>query len=140
MSDRKQFDHAVLRCLTNCWIKGRNPDEEQPVSVQKMQALYAEGTDALDVVHEYEGERFVCRNFEEYWTRRQNAIATYGECRASLIGDPTVDAAGDLAVTSFSYKKEFINEPGRSVTQHATVVWKRKDGEWRIVREHVTTE
>jgi len=140
MSDKKQFDCAVLKCLTNCWIKGRNPEGGEPVSAEKLKALYAEGDTALDIVYEYEGAKFMCRNFAEYWERYKDAVETYGTCQMTLVGDPTVEAAGDLAVTSFTYHKAFKDSPEKTTDAHATVVWKRIDGEWRIVREHVTAQ
>ena len=130
---------AAIEELTQRWIDGWSPGE-QAFDTSKLQPLYAQGNNAILVYDDIGEEVAVIRSWDEYAGRWQPFMQQFAYWSIAPEGEIEVTATENMAVSNFVWVGEARYKDGREITpkQYATLVWQKQDGNWVIVREHLT--
>ena len=130
---------AAIEQLTSDWIDGWSPGAET-FDTSKLQPLYAQGDGAILVYDDIGEEVAVIRSWEEYAGRWQPFMEQFAYWSIAPEGEIEVTATENMAVSNFVWVGEARYQDGREITpkQYATLVWQKQNGNWVIVREHLT--
>ena len=128
-----------IRQLTEQWIDGWSPGEE-PFDVSKLQLRYAQGDNAILVYDDIGEEVAVIRSWDEYAETWQPFMQQFAYWSIQPEGEIEVTATENMAVSNFVWVGEARYQDGREIMpkQYATLVWQKQNGNWVIVREHLT--
>jgi ketosteroid isomerase-like protein len=122
-------------------MKGWSP-QGKPFTADELRPLYAQGDGEILVVDDFEGGAVVLQNFAEYQRKWVPVMRQFSYWAIQPKGEIQVLWSGDLAVSTFTWvaqarlKDGTVLQPAPS--QHATLVWQKRDGRWSIVNEHLT--
>ena len=130
---------VAIANLTSDWIDGWSPGE-QAFDTSKLQPLYAQGDGAILVYDDIGEEVAVIRSWDEYAGRWQPFMEQFAYWSIAPEGEIEVTATENMAVSNFVWVGEARYKDGREITpkQYATLVWQKQNGNWVIVREHLT--
>ncbi len=65
---------------------------------------------------------------------------TFSDCTSYTLALAAADVVGDLAYTvGYEHTKASVNGEARSYTLRATQIYRREDGEWKVVHRHADT-
>ena len=133
-------DVRALRDRIAKWQRLFSPGSET-YSLSGYEDLYLQGPDALLVYDNYAERDTRWLGFDRYrriWEREINEnFPGFVMYRIEL---DRAEAVGDLAWTAFTWFGRMIGDGGPAwPTQHATHIWRRSGGQWRIAHEHLTS-
>ena len=133
-------DKAKIQELTEQWRKVWSP-EDKPFTGNGLENVFATGKDEILVFDNYGGSVVVLRSLQEYLDTWVPVMADFVYWNVALENNLQVSIDGDLATTTFSFAGGGRNKDGEQVTlkQYCTHMWKRLNGEWRLVHEHLTS-
>lgn len=133
-------DEAEIRQLTARWLSIFSP-KDRPFTGVGFENIFATGKNEILVFDNYKNDVVVLRSLQEYldtWVPFMQENISYWEVELEDNFKITID--GDLAVTTFSWIGGGKGKDGRTIKakQYGTHVWKRFEGQWRLVHEHLT--
>ncbi|MGD2182116.1 YybH family protein [Lusitaniella coriacea] len=133
-------DEAEIRQLTARWLSIFSP-KDRPFTGVGFENIFATGKNEILVFDNYKNDVVVLRSLKEYldtWVPFMQENISYWEVELEDHFEITID--GDLAVTTFSWIGGGKGKDGRAIKakQYGTHVWKRLEGQWRLVHEHLT--
>ena len=128
-----------IRQLTENWIDGWSPGERS-FDASELQSLYAQGEDAILVYDDIGEEVAVIRSWDAYESRWQPFMQQFAYWSIQPEGEIEVTATENMAVSNFVWVGQARYQDGREITpkQYATLVWQNQNGNWVIIREHLT--
>ena len=83
----------------------------------------------------------VLQSLQEYLDTWVPVMANFVYWSVALEDHFQISIEGDMAITTFSFAGGGQNKDSEDVTlkQYCTHMWKRLNGEWRLVHEHLTS-
>lgn len=132
-------DQLAIVSQIKRWQRLFSPGE-MTYSLKGFEDLFSNEKGALLVYDNFSPENTRFTGFDEYreiWEREINEkfpglLLYHIEIDRILVN-------GDLAVSAFTWwGSVLIDGELRHTSQHATHVWHKNDGEWRIIHEHLT--
>ena len=132
-------DESQVRAGVERWFRAWSPGNDD-VDFDALETLFAPGK--ISVIDDFGGDVVEMSTFEEYRGTWEPAMRGFSEWRVSPASAPEVLVASDLATAVFRF-----NGTGRLAStgarvreaQAGTHIWRKLDGGWRIVREHLTS-
>lgn len=129
MGDREDFLVWVETRLRDAEVALHNGDagprleiwsSNEPVTVLGAWKSAAGRDNVADLFHELEG--------------------TFSDCTSYTFALAAADVVGDLAYTvGYEHTQASVNGEARAYTLRATQIYRREDGEWKVVHRHADT-
>ena len=129
MGDREDFLVWVETRLRDAEVALHNGDagprleiwsSNEPVTVLGAWKSAAGRDNVADLFHELEG--------------------TFSDCTSYTFALAAADVVGDLAYTvGYEHTQASVNGEARDYTLRATQIYRREDGEWKVVHRHADT-
>ncbi|WP_299519243.1 DUF4440 domain-containing protein [Winogradskyella sp.] len=141
LTTQERQDVSEIQKKTEQWFGIWSP-KEKPINFDGLSELFATEAEGLLVVDGFEGGVVILKNatsFKEKW--KPLVDDTFSYYAIEPVGEIKIELDGHLAVTTFQWTTtKAILKNGASITlgQHGTHVWKKIDGEWKIIHEHLT--
>lgn len=137
---RTAKDEAQIRDLTRKWFAVWSV-KDKPFTGQGFEQVFATGENEILVFDNFKGGVVTLRSLRDYiatWVPVMQSTFSYWEIKPEGAVNVAVD--GDLAVSTFTWVSNGRFKDGKAarIRQHATHVWRRLKGEWRLVHEHLT--
>lgn len=130
----------IVQCLLKCWLKAWNECGE-PDATLSLVSVFAEGEGAIDVRDEAFGVSITASSFREYKEKWLAAIDDFDSFAFELIGEPQVCISDDRADIRFELTAKAKGAAGVLIVPaprwRAEHIWRRIEGEWRIVSERL---
>ncbi|MEM6612174.1 MAG: nuclear transport factor 2 family protein [Cyanobacteria bacterium P01_C01_bin.72] len=132
-------DFAKIRELTEQWRKIWSP-ENRPFTGEGFENIFAVGENEILVFDNFDNSVVVLHSLTEYLDTWIPVMQNFGYWSIQLEDNLQISVDGDLAVTTFSWIGGGKTKDGQEVKarQYGTHTWKRLNGEWRLVHEHLT--
>ena len=127
--------------LTLEWLEGWRIEGDKQWTSEYFRPLQVE--DEVLVVDDYGGHLYVFTGNEGYRTVWGPLVEQYMEqWKIGPDGDIKVKVSGDLAVSSFILIGGGTLKDGSigKLRQYCTFVWERRDGDWKMSIEHISTD
>ena len=126
---------SIVQCLLKYWMKALD-DCDGPEGCWRLRSVFAEGEDAIDVIDE-------ASNFDEYEEKWEAATENIQSISFSLSGEPSVEVHDERVLINFMLIGEGVTVDGAELDPkprwRGEHEWRQFDGEWRIVRERLTS-
>jgi ketosteroid isomerase-like protein len=134
MSDRQQIQQ-----LTQQWVKAWSP-KDKPFTGEDFEQIFATGENEILVFDNFDGSVVVLHSLQEYLNTWVPVMQQFSFWEIAIEDNLEMIIDGDLGVTTFSFAGGGRSKEGQyyKLRQYCTHVWKRIEGQWRIVREHLT--
>lgn len=134
-------DEAEIRQLTAQWFATWSPGRGS-VDWDAMGELFVQEPGELLVFDDAGGSVVVLTSWEDYRATWEPFMAQFTEWQIEPEGEVQVMVDGDLATVVFTLTGGGVDQEGNAVEfrQRATHIWRRIDGRWFIVHEHLTTD
>lgn len=137
---RTAKDEAQIRELTKKWFAVWSV-KDKSFTGQGFEQVFATGENEILVFDNFKGGVVTLRSLRDYiatWVPVMQSTFSYWEINPEGVIDVTVDR--DLAVSTFTWVSNGRFKDGKParIRQHATHVWRRMNGQWRLVHEHLT--
>ncbi|MEL7003470.1 MAG: nuclear transport factor 2 family protein [Bacteroidota bacterium] len=132
---------AEIESKTSQWLQMWSP-ENNLMTFEGIEDIFATKEDGLLVVDGFEGGVVVLKSISEYkekWGPLMNNTFSYYKIKPQ--GDIQIEVSKDLATATFVWVTEkAVLKDGTEIalSQHATHIWKKINGEWKIIHEHLT--
>lgn len=132
-------DHHQIHQLTQRWVELWSP-KEQMFNGQGFEQLFATEENGIIVFDNINGSLVVLHSVQEYLNTWQPVMAQLTFWTIAIEDNLQIDVSNDLAFTTFSFLGVGRDRDGKDyqVRQYGTHVWKRINGQWRLVHEHLT--
>ena len=132
-------DEAKIRQLTEQWRKIWSP-KDQPFTGEGFEQIFATGENEILVFDNFDNGVVVLHSLQEYLDTWIPVMENFSYWEIKLEDNLAISIDGDLAITTFSWVGGGKTQDGQEVKarQYGTHTWKRLDGEWRLVHEHLT--
>jgi quinol monooxygenase YgiN/ketosteroid isomerase-like protein len=137
-SNKSEGDRFQLERLTQQWVNLWSP-KDKLFTGEGFENIFAK--DKILVFDNFDNSVVVLHSLQEYldtWVPFMQENISYWEVELEDNFEITIN--GDLAVTTFSWIGGGKGKDGRTIKakQYGTHVWKRLNGQWRLVHEHLT--
>ena len=132
-------NRAEIRRLTEQWINIWSP-KDKPFTGEGFEEIFATGKNEILVFDNFQNEVVVLHSLEEYIDTWKPLMKGFSYWNVDLEDNWSISIDGDLAVTTFSWVGGGKTKDGKEVKakQYGTHTWKRLNGQWRLVHEHLT--
>ncbi|MEO1374730.1 MAG: nuclear transport factor 2 family protein [Cyanobacteria bacterium J06635_10] len=132
-------DKALIKQLTQKWVDTWSPKDKQFTGVG-LEEIFATGENEILVFDNFDSGIVVLRSLQEYLNTWVPVMQNFSYWEIKLEDNLEISVDGDLAVTTFSWVGGGKSKDGQEVKarQYGTHTWKRLNGEWRLVHEHLT--
>ena len=132
-------DKNEIRRLTEEWINIWSPQNKSSTG-KGFEEIFATGKNEILVFDNFQDEVVVLNSLEEYIDTWKPLMEGFSYQNVDLEDNWSISIDGDLAVTTFSWVGGGKTKDGKEVKarQYSTHTWKRLNGEWRLVHEHLT--
>lgn len=130
-------DIKQIQQLTRQWVNLWSP-KDRPFTREGFEQIFS--TDELLVFDNFDNSVVVLHSLQEYLDTWVPVMQQFVYWEIAIEDNLEISISGDLAVTTFSFAGGGRSKDGsdRKLHQYCTHVWKRFNGEWRIVHEHLT--
>ncbi len=132
-------DRYQIQQLTARWAELWSPKNKTFTGEGFEQIFVAEGN-GLTVFDNIGGSVVVLHSFREYLNTWRPLMDQFVFWEITIEDDLQICVSGDLAFTTFSFLGfgQDKDEKGYKVRQYGTHIWKRINGQWRLIHEHLT--
>ncbi|MBE9039725.1 nuclear transport factor 2 family protein [Oscillatoriales cyanobacterium LEGE 11467] len=133
------LDRQQIEQLTQKWVDLWSP-KDRPFTGEGFEEIFATGENEILVFDNVEGSVVVLHSLEEYLDTWVPMMQQFAFWEIAIEDNLEISVNGDLAVTTFSFVGGGQDGDGVEYTlrQYGTHTWKRIDGQWRLVHEHLT--
>jgi ketosteroid isomerase-like protein len=133
-------DEVEIRKLTDKWFEIWS-QKEKPFTGEGLEEVFAAKTGEMLVFDNFDGDVKIIRSVKEYidtWVLIMQEQLSYHEIQPEGEIDLKVD--GNMALSMFVWvsKSKLKNGTDISLKQYATHVWRKIDGRWCLIHEHLT--
>ena len=134
-------DQSQILRLTEEWFSSWSPGKGA-IDWDKMGRFFAQSPEQLLVFDDAGGSVIVLNSWDEYRNTWEPFMTKFTQLGIEPEGEIRVLVDGNLATTAFTLSGGGIDHEGNSVDfrQRGTHVWRRINGHWMIVHEHLTTD
>lgn len=139
MQQQTSADISLIRALTQKWVNIWSP-KNKPFTGEGLEEIFATGENEILVFDNFDSGVVVLRSLQEYLNTWVPVMQNFSYWEIEIEDNLEISVDGDLAVTTFSWVGGGKTKDGQEVKarQYATHTWKRLNGKWRLVREHLT--
>ena len=132
-------NEAKIRELTEQWKTLWSP-QDNLFTGKGFENIFATGENEILVFDNFDNGVVVLHSLQEYLDTWIPVMQNFSYWEIELEDNLTISIEGNLAVTTFSWVGGGKTKDGQEVKarQYGTHTWKRLDGEWRLVHEHLT--
>ena len=132
-------DETEIRQLTEKWRSIWSP-KDKPFTGKGLENIFATGEKEIVVFDNYGSDLVVLHSLQEYLDTWIPAMQNFSYWEVQLEDNLAISIDGNLAVTTFSFAGGGKSKDGKEakLRQLGTHMWKRLNGEWRLVHEHLT--
>ena len=132
-------DKAKIRELTEQWRNIWSP-KDKPFRGEGFKNIFTTGKNEILVFDNFDNGVVVLHSLQEYLDTWIPVMENFSYWSIQLEDNLNISIDGDLAVTTFSWVGGGKTKDGQEVKarQYGTHTWKRLNGEWRLVHEHLT--
>lgn len=136
MSDTAETE---IRRQLDRWFGAWSPGDK-PFDAEPMRSLFAD--DGIHVVDDFGDHVVTIGSFNDYAATWNPVMAPIASWAIRPVGRPVVHVAGDLAAVTFVFSGGGRMQDGTEVriAQHGTQIWRKRQGTWVIVHEHLTSD
>lgn len=136
-------DAAAVKAGTEAYLRAWTFTEEEGIDWDAFRPIFMPGPDGMSVVDTFGGGVTVLDSVDEY-VRTWSPVVAESFVSLDTVAEDGIEVVADdeVAVSMFILRAEGVRPSGGDglLRQHATVVWQPDSrGDWRIVREHLTT-
>ena len=133
------IDEAKIRELTEQWRKIWSP-QNKPFTGKGFENIFATGENEILVFDNFDNGVVVLHSLQEYLDTWIPVMENFSYQSIQLEDNLNISIDGNLAVTTFSWVGGGKTKEGQEIEarQYGTHTWKRLNGEWRLVHEHLT--
>ena len=137
--DKQTVDKAKIRTLTEQWRNIWSP-KDKPFTGKGFENIFAIGENEILVFDNFDNSVVVLHSLQEYLDTWIPVMQNFSYWEIQLEDNLEISIEGDLAVTTFSWVGGGKAKDGKEVKakQYGTHTWKRLEGQWRLVHEHLT--
>jgi ketosteroid isomerase-like protein len=133
-------DVDLLKQSVNAWEKGWSSGDSL-FSMIRVDSLYDHSDRFLefDTISPTETVTQSYQSFRDLWEPTMQAST---KAKTVIDDNLEVTANGNMGLTTFTFKTEFTDrKTGEKYAEHAhaSMVWEKKDGQWVIIHEHVSS-
>lgn len=131
-------DEAKIFELTEQWRATWSP-KDKPFTGKGLENIFASENEIL-VFDNFDNGVVVLHSLQQYLDTWIPVMENFSYWEIELEDNLNISVEGDLAVTTFSWVGGGKTKDGQEVKarQYGTHTWKRLNGEWRLVHEHLT--
>lgn len=139
MQQQTSADISLIRELTQKWLDIWSP-KNKPFTGEGLEEIFATGEKEILIFDNFDSGVVVLRSLQEYLNTWVSVMQNFSYWEIELEDNLQISVDGDLAVTTFSWLGGGRTKDGQEVKarQYGTHTWKRLNGEWRLVGEHLT--
>ena len=140
MIQTKQItDKAKIQELTEQWRNIWSP-KDKPFTGDGFENIFATGENEILVFDNFDNRVVVLHSLQEYLDIWIPVMENFSYWSIQLEDNLNISIDGNLAVTTFSWIGGGKTKEGQEIEarQYGTHTWKRLNGEWRLVHEHLT--
>ena len=139
MQQQTSTDISLNRELTQKWVNFWSP-KNKPFTGEGLEKIFATGENEILVFDNFDSGIVVLRSLQEYLNTWVPVMQNFSYWEIKLEDNLEISVDGDLAVTTFSWVGGGKTKDGQEIKarQYGTHTWKRLNGEWRLVHEHLT--
>lgn len=132
-------DKDVIKQLTQKWVDIWSP-KNKPFTGEGLEKIFASGENEILVFDNFDSGIVVLRSLQEYINTWVPVMQNFSYWEIELEDNLEISVDGGLAVTTFSWVGGGKTKDGQKVKarQYGTHTWKRLNGEWKLIREHLT--
>ena len=132
-------DETEIRRLTEQWRNIWSP-KDKPFTGEGFENIFATVKNEILVFDNFDNGVVVLRSLQEYLDTWIPVMQNFSYWEIQLEDNLDISIDGDLAVTTFSWVGGGETKDRQEVKarQYGTHIWKRLNGEWRLVHEHLT--
>jgi ketosteroid isomerase-like protein len=132
-------DEAKIRQLTEQWRKVWSP-QDKPFTGEGFENIFATGENEILVFDNFDNGVVILRSLQEYLDTWLAVMQNFSYWEIQFEDNLAISIEGNLAVTTFSWVSNGKTKDGEEVRvrQYGTHTWKRLNGKWRLVHEHLT--
>ncbi len=137
----KDADYLAIKQKTNEWIALWSPGATT-ATFDGIENIFATEKEGLLVVDGFEGSVVVINSIEEYktkWLPLLNESFSFYKIKPK--GELSISVDENMATVTFIWESDGAKlKDGSSIklSQYATHIWKKLDGQWKLVHEHLT--
>ena len=133
-------DEAKIRQLTEQWRNLWSP-QDKTFTGDGFEYIFATGENEILVFDNFDSGVVVLHSLQEYLTTWIPVMQNFSYWEIQLEDNLNISIEGNLAITTFSFVGGGKTQDGQDVKakQYGTHTWKRLNGEWRLVHEHLTS-
>ncbi len=134
-----ETDRTAIQQLTEKWRDIWSP-KDRPFTGDGFEKIFATGDNEILVFDNFDNGVVVLYSLQEYLDTWIPVMENFSYWKIQLEDNLNISTNGDLAVTTFSWIGGGKTKDGQEVKarQYGTHTWKRLNGEWRLVHEHLT--
>ena len=142
VSHGSEADERAVRAQTQRWFEIWSQGDE-PFTGNGLDEVFLTGEDKIVVFDDFAGDVVEINSLDDYvstWVPvMKESLASH---RIRPDGPIRVTMGRDLAFTTFVWVSDSRTVEGEpiSLRQYATHVWKKVDGSWKLVHEHLTID
>ncbi len=132
-------DQTLIRQLTQKWVDIWSPKDKH-FTGEGFENIFATGENEILVFDNFDGGVVVLHSLQEYINTWVPVMQNFKYWKIEIEDNLEISVNGDLAATTFSWVGGGTSKDGQEVRvrQYGTHMWKRINGEWRLVHEHLT--
>ncbi|MEM8675915.1 MAG: nuclear transport factor 2 family protein [Cyanobacteria bacterium P01_G01_bin.67] len=136
---QSEIDKSTIQQLTAQWIDVWSPQDEA-FTGKGLENIFATGDNEILVFDNFNNGVVVLHSLQEYLDTWIPIMQNFSYWKIQLEDNLNILIDGNLAVTTFSWIGGGKTPDGQEVQarQYGTHTWKRLDGEWKLVGEHLT--
>ena len=136
---KQVLDEAKIRALTEQWRSLWSP-KDVTFTGKGFESIFATEENEILVFDNFDNSVVVLHSLQEYLDTWIPVMENFSYWEIQLEDNLTISIDGNLAVTTFSWVGGGKAQDGQEVKarQYGTHTWKRLNGEWRLVHEHLT--
>lgn len=141
---------VLIAQTSRAQVVAQEPDEADHQSLRELKTVFekAASENNLDLLKPYVNENFSAvtytdreftdfEAFKERWQKTRDEIVGKGSYKVTLLPERS-EIYGDFAIARGDSDNILVNDAGKEFkfTSHWTVVCRKVDGQWKIVRAH----
>ncbi|MGL5807230.1 YybH family protein [Chroococcidiopsis sp.] len=140
MSQNNLNDEIEIKNLTQKWFDIWS-QKEKPFTGKGLEEVFASKAGEMLVYDDFDGDVKIIRSVREYidtWIPVMQEQFSYHEIQPEGEIDLKIDDSMALSTFIWVSKSKLKNGTDISIRQYATHVWKKIDGRWCLIHEHLT--
>lgn len=133
-------DEVEIRKLTRKWFYIWS-QKEKPFTGEDLEEVFASKAGEMLVYDNFDGDVKIIRSVQEYidtWVPVMQERFAYHEIKSE--GEIEIEVDGNMALSTFVWVSNSKLKNGNNVSlrQYATHVWRKINGRWCLIHEHLT--